>query len=278
MIGEGINTPFFCIRKDVFKTQRVHFSDRKYFSITFQMHQGRFYHGDKCFEVCQPSILFSEPFSPYAWEASDEPCYMLLFDDDFLEDEGRAALSALREKKIPIWLISRDNKAYFSTILGRMYDAFQSKKKQDTMLLKNYLSIILYEISRLSTQTDVQCHKSAAQRLAELFLNLLDSQFPLNLKMGKPILTTPSQYADRLCVHVNHLNKVIKGVTGKTTSETIAGRIIDEAIRLLQNTDLSIGEIGELLGFEGVASFSKFIRKNTGHCPKEYRMEMRQAV
>jgi AraC-like DNA-binding protein len=85
-------------------------------------------------------------------------------------------------------------------------------------------------------------------------------------------------YADKLCVHVNHLNRVIKSVTGKTTSEIIAGKMIEEAKRLLCTTELSIGEIGDILGFEEIASFSKFFRKHTGYCPKFFRIECKNEM
>lgn len=274
MINDAINTSFFCARKDLNKLQRVTFSDRKYYSIGLQLKTGRFYYGDKCILVNRPAILLSSPLSPYAWETEkngDGVCFLFLFDDTFLDDSRTEILSIFQDLTEPIIFINSDNKTFFEAIFQRMLQAFESHNEGRVGILKNYLNIIIYEIKQLPTQSDILSYKSASQRIAELFLNMLDSQFPLDVNMRKTLLTTPSKYADKLCVHVNHLNRVVKNVTGKTTTEIITGRIIEEAKRLLQTTNLSIGEIGDLLGFEEVASFSKFVRKHTGHCPKDYR-------
>ena len=184
---------------------------------------------------------------------------MLLFDTEFMGDEGITAFLELLRRE-PILLLSSDNKAFFKSVFQKMNDAFLSLNERSLFLLKNYMSIIMYELNKLPNLSDVPHNQSAAQRIVELFLNILDSQFPADCNSKKSILVSPSQFADKLCVHVNYLNRVIKSVTGKTTSEIIARRIIEEAKRLLCTTNLSIGEIGDILGFEEIASFSKFFR------------------
>ena len=99
----------------------------------------------------------------------------------------------------------------------------------------------------------------------------MDRQFPVDYPNAILSLRTPADYANRLSVHVNHLNKVVKEITGKTTSEMIAERIIKEGTQYLLHTHLSISEIAYSLGFETVAYFSKFYRKHTGKSPSEVR-------
>ena len=102
-------------------------------------------------------------------------------------------------------------------------------------------------------------------------MELLERQFPIDFPRTALVLRTPADYANRLSVHVNHLNKVIKETTGKTTSELIAERIIKEATQYLQHSNLSVSEVAFGLGFESVSYFSKFYRKHTGKSPSEVR-------
>ncbi|WP_426672192.1 helix-turn-helix domain-containing protein [Mucilaginibacter sp. McL0603] len=67
------------------------------------------------------------------------------------------------------------------------------------------------------------------------------------------------------------MNKVLKENTGKTTTDIIAGRIIQEAKILLKQTDWNISEIAYSLGFEQVAHFSNFFRKQTTLAPLAFR-------
>jgi AraC-like DNA-binding protein len=115
-------------------------------------------------------------------------------------------------------------------------------------------------------------HRNAGQRTAELFLALLERQFPVHIPRETLALKTANDYAERLSVHVNHLNRTLKSSTGKTTSELITNRILQEGVQLLQHSTYSIGEIAYALGFEEQASFSNFIKKHTGLAPTAHRI------
>jgi AraC-like DNA-binding protein len=104
-----------------------------------------------------------------------------------------------------------------------------------------------------------------------LFIELLERQFPIESPNQTLKLRTARDFADRLSVHVNHLNKVLKENTGQTTTSLIAGRIIKEAKILLKQTDWNISEIAWSLGFEEVAHFSNFFKKQTTLSPLAFR-------
>jgi AraC family transcriptional regulator, transcriptional activator of pobA len=104
-----------------------------------------------------------------------------------------------------------------------------------------------------------------------LFVELLERQFPIASPDQQLELRTAKDYADRLAIHVNHLNKVLKENTGKTTTEVITGRIAQEARILLKQTDWNISEIAFALGFEEVAHFSNFFKKQAGISPLAFR-------
>jgi AraC family transcriptional regulator, transcriptional activator of pobA len=84
-------------------------------------------------------------------------------------------------------------------------------------------------------------------------------------------LRTAKDYAGRLAIHSNHLNKVLKENTGKTTTEHISNRLVQEAKILLRQTDWNISEIAYSLGFEQLSHFSNFFKKQTSLSPVEIR-------
>ena len=115
------------------------------------------------------------------------------------------------------------------------------------------------------------CTKTASARITSLFIELLERQFPIENTTQILVLKTPKKYASTLGVHVNHLNRVLKENTGKTTGEIIASRINQEAKALLKQTQWNVSEIAFTLGFEEIAHFSNFFKKHNKQSPVVYR-------
>lgn len=96
---------------------------------------------------------------------------------------------------------------------------------------------------------------------------MLEQQFPVESPEQTLALKTAQEFADRLAMHVSHLNKAVKEVTGKPTSAHITGRITDEAKALLQHTPWNVAEIACCLGFAYPTYFNNFFKKQTGNTP-----------
>lgn len=78
---------------------------------------------------------------------------------------------------------------------------------------------------------------TAPARLAALFADLLERQFPLQSPQQRLRPRTATDYAGQLAVHVNHFNRVLKETTGRTTTALIGGRVAQEAKILLKQTN-----------------------------------------
>ena len=75
----------------------------------------------------------------------------------------------------------------------------------------------------------------------------------------------------QLNIHANHLNKVVKETTQKTTSQVIAGRILNEAKIMLKQSDRNISEIAYGLGFTEATHFNNFFKKHVEMSPSAFR-------
>jgi AraC-like DNA-binding protein len=137
--------------------------------------------------------------------------------------------------------------------------------------MRNYIQLILHEALRMQSEDHFVQFKNASLRVTTSFLELLERQFPVENAQAPLLLKTAQDYADRLSIHVNYLNRAVKEVTGKSTTAHIARRVTDEAVTMLQHTDWNVADIAYALGFEYPNYFSNFFKKMTGTIPKAYR-------
>ena len=104
-----------------------------------------------------------------------------------------------------------------------------------------------------------------------MFMELLERQFPLHQPTETVPFRSAQDFARALHIHPNHLNKSLKEITGKTTTDWIAERLAREAGALLRYSNWDISEIAFALGFEHPSNFTLFFKKSTGESPKAFR-------
>ncbi len=78
-------------------------------------------------------------------------------------------------------------------------------------------------------------------------------------------------YADQLCLTPKYLSKLIKQKTGKTAKAIINAHVLLQARSMLGNTNMSIQQISNVLGFPSQSVFGKFFKQATGLSPKTYK-------
>lgn len=83
------------------------------------------------------------------------------------------------------------------------------------------------------------------------------------------------EYADRLFITTNYLNKIVRRTLGVSSKQYIQNKVIQESKRLLTYTTLSVAEIAAKLNFETASYFIRFFRKHIGSTPRDYRETMK---
>lgn len=69
----------------------------------------------------------------------------------------------------------------------------------------------------------------------------------------------------------DYINRIVKKHTGKTLSEYSRIFLLNEAVLMLENTDMKIGEICEALGYTNRSFFNRYFTERYGVPPSTYR-------
>lgn len=80
--------------------------------------------------------------------------------------------------------------------------------------------------------------------------------------------------AKKLNMSVRQTGRVLQQTYGKGFREKMNECRLAVAVDLLRNTDKSMAEISELLGYSDPANFSSFVKRQTGKSPAQIRKEM----
>lgn len=78
-------------------------------------------------------------------------------------------------------------------------------------------------------------------------------------------------YADKLCVTAKHLSEVSKKVSGQPANYWITRYASLDISRRLRDRSLSFTQISELFGFTSLSHFSRYVQKNLGCKPSDFR-------
>ena len=81
--------------------------------------------------------------------------------------------------------------------------------------------------------------------------------------------------ADRFFVNMSYLCQVFKRETGHTMLEYISTLRIEQACALIRNSDFSVSEICEKVGYGDYCHFNKVFRRIMGKSPLQYSREVK---
>jgi len=253
------------------------YNRRAYYKISCMRGKNRAEYADKVIQIQQYGLLFATPKVPYHWfPLEGVPAgNFCVFTQDFLS-AGKTgiqidSLPLFNATGIPVYELTKEKWEEISHIFYKMHKEIMADYPYKYDLIRNYVMELIHYGQQLQPKDNIRTPQNAAERILSLFIELLERQFSSS-GSERLVLRTAGDYANRLAVHVNHLNKIIKELTGKSTTDIISGRLVQEAKILLRQTALNISEIAYTLGFEQTAHFSNFFKKHTGASPSSFRI------
>lgn len=234
-----------------------------------------FHYADKSIEINGTALIFVHPYIPYKFEFIKEEVsgYLCIFKEDFFEH-----FSAIKSYPIyqpggnPCFKIQPEDIESFRELYLKMQSEIRSDYTFKYDLLRSYLSELIHRAMKLSeADVSINIGTNANMRIFHLFTELLELQFPIDTLQQTLRLRTAQDFASQLSIHLNHLNRALKQVTGKTTTQVITDRLLLEAKAMLKYTSWNISEIGYSLGFDDSSYFIRSFKSHAGLTPKAFR-------
>lgn len=284
-LGENINKDIghfnvFDI-SEIYRTSKskpeMPYNRRTYYKISLISGRNKVEYADRTIEIKDCAVLFASPKIPYNYThlSPEQSGHFCVFTKDFLSTSKIGwevdHLPIFSPQGEFIYQISTEQFDQIKAVFLKMHQEIASDYAYKYDLLRNYLMELIHYGQKLKPILPVENTKTAAARTTSLFIELLERQFPIENVSQLLQLKTPADYAGTLGVHVNHLNRVLKETTGKTTGEIIGSRIYQEAKILLTHTQWNISEVAFTLGFEELAHFSNFFKRHSRQSPQLFR-------
>jgi AraC family L-rhamnose operon transcriptional activator RhaR len=173
------------------------------------------------------------------------------------------------ESPADIKLLEQDNRDIF-LIYEKMYHEYHFMNPGYIELLRAYLIELLITVFRAYRKINQAqgAVESNRNKIIENVMSYLKSNYTQNLKLED--LSTMA-FLSR-----NYFCKLFKDTTGMTVFEYTQRLRIDEACKMLSETDKKVSHIAAEVGYNDLKFFTQIFKRNTGKTPGEYRKHMRQ--
>jgi len=126
-------------------------------------------------------------------------------------------------------------------------------------LLTSSIALIHRAIKLQNFKNETQDSNSLAFRIKEF----IDKNYKKNLKL--------EDIADALFINKYYLSHVFKEQMQMTPINYLINRRIGEAKNLLVSTELKIGEIARIMGYDNTNYFTLLFKKMTGETPRQFK-------
>ncbi len=145
----------------------------------------------------------------------------------------------------------------------------QTELPHHAQLIKHLLQSLLFEfydyLAPHLQLIDSQYGFSSAEMIFRRFAQMLSRECPAKRDVGF--------YADQLCITPKYLSSICKKQCGKTASELINGMTVNYIQQMLRSSDKSIKEIAAEAGFDNLSFFGKYVRRELGLSPRQFRTQ-----
>lgn len=228
----------------------------------------------------QANLFFNSPYQVVTWNIlPDWRGYYIIFDRDFLTanpvwQNFIVDYPFFRlDKYIPFDLPEND-RSFADSLFARIFEEYHSNNPDKFLFIQTYTQLLLYLTRRYFLRLELDKEKTHENRTADILLvsrfqSMVEAMF--SSEQAEAEVRQPSFYAERLNVHPNHLNAVVKRIAGKTASGIIQQHLITSSKSLLRQTALSIKEIAYRMHFTEPTHFNAFFKKITGTTPQQFR-------
>jgi AraC-like DNA-binding protein len=250
-----------------------------YFSFILTIEgSGVYYLDDNKFPFGSRTIYFTNPGHVKSYELNESKvAYIITLNENFLRENVHPEIFGefpfLLAEIVPPIKPAQDDFEEFTFFYKQILNEFNKDSKYKNKILGNLFQVLLFKIKEkyLFDYNPIEEGNRNSQ-IVKTFKQLLETEFKkiLESEENDSKLQVPF-FAEKLNLHPNYLNSVIKSKTGKTVNDWISKRALTIAKSLLISTSYSSKEIAYKLGFSEPTHFGRFFKKHTQLSPSTYR-------
>ncbi|HAT63326.1 MAG TPA: AraC family transcriptional regulator [Flavobacteriaceae bacterium] len=238
---------------------------------------GELNYGRTKYDFTNGALIFIAPRQVLQWDSSfifDQKGFSINFHEDFLKGTDLAQ----QIKKYNFFSYAANEALHLSpkeekqieSIVENIESEYQNNQDAFSKdIIISQLDTLLKYANRFYERQFLN-RKELSHSLLEQFNQELDRYFESGQLQEKGIPSI-EQLAKKMSVSQRYLSDTLKKETGKTTTEHLQLRLIDEAKNVLLQPNKSIAEVAYELGFEYPPYFSRLFKKKAGISPTEYR-------
>ncbi len=217
------------------------------------------------------SVLFISQGQVHAFDAGPgRDGYLLLFTEHFLAKNliHSDLLSLYRlynyHLHVPILQPEELGREDFRGLVSELYREYRAEEnfaRED--LLRLWLKLLLLKAERIKRTLIADQKNAGWPTLFGAFRNHLERSFSET--------RNAADYAGRLNISYNHLNRICKSMAGATAKEFIDRFVVLEIKRRLAMADISVKELTYAMGFDEPTNLVKYFKKHTGQSPTQFK-------
>lgn len=228
----------------------------------------------------QSQIFFNSPYQVITWDIlPDWQGYYIIFDKDFIVLNPSWQNFIIDypffrlDKYIPFDLPEQD-RLFADGLFAKVFEEYHSGNPDKFLFIQTYTQLLLHLTKRYFIKLQLGKDNTQENRTTDILLvsrfqSLVETLFANEDANAE--VRQPSYYAEKLNVHPNHLNAVVKRISGKTASQIIQQHLLNLSKSLLRQTSLSIKEVAFRMYFTEPTHFNAFFKKNAGVTPQQFR-------
>jgi AraC-like DNA-binding protein len=242
-----------------------------YFQILYvERADGRHIVDHALYENMKDEVYLICPGQVHCWEdVTDAIGMRIYFNEDFLIDSTLSVnaiweLNLLREMGGAAIKLTDIERTQIDQIINMMFREHKHKSQEYASVVRSFLNVLLIQLYRIfQRESEGTWPLQRRTSLVENFQKLV----------GQHVAERRSVkfYADRLDVSMGYLNEQVKRQMGMTPGEYVKKTAVTEAKRLIANTNLSMAEIAQSLGFTDGSYFCRLFKTEMGMTPMKFK-------
>lgn len=158
-------------------------------------------------------------------------------------------------------VIKIQDRKQFESAFERMIAAHYKKNDFSDSLSSGYIIALISLVAQ--SNTIAENSSNFKNENLERILSLMHNNFDQHIDI--------KEYAKICCVSEDHFIRLFKAYTGLPPYNYQLKLRIDRAIEMLENTQITVSNCAETVGFQNAAYFSKVFKRFTGHSPSYYK-------